>query len=451
MQYIYILPSPNSYTAYSLLTQSMVLAFLLLSSMFVSYLAIDTNRLLASSGGDEDGGGDNGGDGGQGSEADNSGDANNNGGQPDTATEPQGETSPETTVQPEQTELPEQQPTSEICDNGVDDDGDGKIDSDDSDCQGKKGFYNKDAGGIACEIITLGHGCIPFKPSNVPKPPQPPQDPGLEGPGEPPVPSTGSGQQVPDCNDPKNKQDPYCVGTPLPPGQGRADLDANTPQNLEEGQVLKFGDLVPPGDKTNPDNPLPTQTPGPTQTPTTPPPTPTQSQSQSQPTKIIVKGGTFTVPGRSGGSSSSPSPATTTAPTSADCSPKESTLTLGPSVLQNGEAKLILILDPCSLVEGSLVLNLPEGGEGIKLLAANLQGNQATQSVIVPLHRVAPIGTGQTLYDVDLNNLVTGEEPVTGKQVTLNGNINALLLWNNAEKEVGFSPQNSVALNTIVK
>jgi hypothetical protein len=118
--------------------------------------------------------------------------------------------------------------------------------------------------------------------------------------------------------------------------------------------------------------------------------------------------------------------------------------------LQTGEAKLIVVLDPCFLNDGSVVLNLPEM-DGIELLAANIQGNQATQSVVVPLQKVASLATGQTLYKVDLNNLTTGKEPVSGKQVTLNGNINALLLWNNAGQEVGFNPQNTVAYNTVLR
>jgi hypothetical protein len=76
-------------------------------------------------------------------------------------------------------------------------------------------------------------------------------------------------------------------------------------------------------------------------------------------------------------------------------------------VLQIGEARLIVVLDPCIPTEGSVVLNLPEL-EGTELIAANLQGNQATQSVIVPLQRVAPLTTGQTLYNVELNGLITG-------------------------------------------
>jgi hypothetical protein len=118
--------------------------------------------------------------------------------------------------------------------------------------------------------------------------------------------------------------------------------------------------------------------------------------------------------------------------------------------LQTGEAKLIVVLDPCFITDGTVALNLPVA-EGLELIAANLQGNQATQSVIIPMQRVASLTPGQSHYNVDLNELATGKEPVTGKQVTLNGNINALLLWNNAGQQVGFNPQNTVAYSTVVR
>lgn len=56
------------------------------------------------------------------------------------------------------------------------------------------------------------------------------------------------------------------------------------------------------------------------------------------------------------------------------------------------------------------------------------------------MQRMAPITTGQT-----------GQDPSSGSQQTLNGNINALFLWNNAGKDVKFSADNSVALNAIAK
>ena len=84
-------------------------------------------------------------------------------------------------------------------------------------------------------------------------------------------------------------------------------------------------------------------------------------------------------------------------------------------------------------------------------MAANLQGGQTTQSAIMPMQRVAPITQGQTLYSVDLSEQVTGPDPSTGNQVTLNGNINTLFLLNDGGQDVEFSGDNSVALSAILR
>ena len=118
--------------------------------------------------------------------------------------------------------------------------------------------------------------------------------------------------------------------------------------------------------------------------------------------------------------------------------------------MENGGARILAAFEPCVLTDGSVVLNLPDE-QGIQLVAANIQGGQTTQSVVVPMQRVAPITQGQTLYTVDLSEQVTGPDPATGDQVTLNGNINALFLWNNGGQNVEFSADNSVALNAVLK
>lgn len=56
-------------------------------------------------------------------------------------------------------------------------------------------------------------------------------------------------------------------------------------------------------------------------------------------------------------------------------------------------------------------------------MAANIQGGQTTQSVVIPMQRIAPITQGQTLYTVDLSGQITGEDPATRNPVTLNGNL----------------------------
>jgi hypothetical protein len=84
-------------------------------------------------------------------------------------------------------------------------------------------------------------------------------------------------------------------------------------------------------------------------------------------------------------------------------------------------------------------------------VAANLQGGQTTQSAVVPMQRVSPITEGQTLYSVTLSGQMTGVDPATRAEVTLNGNINSLFLLNLGGQEVELSGDNSVALNAILK
>jgi alpha-N-acetylglucosamine transferase len=118
--------------------------------------------------------------------------------------------------------------------------------------------------------------------------------------------------------------------------------------------------------------------------------------------------------------------------------------------MENGGARILAAFEPCILTDGSVVLNLPDE-QGIQLVAANIQAGQTTQSAVVPMQRIAPITEGQTLYTVDLNEQITGADPATEAQVTLNGNINALFLLNLGGQEVEFSGDNSVALNAILR
>jgi hypothetical protein len=61
------------------------------------------------------------------------------------------------------------------------------------------------------------------------------------------------------------------------------------------------------------------------------------------------------------------------------------------------------------------------------------------------MQRIAPITQGQTLYTVDLSGQITGTDPATGNPDTLNGNINALFLWNAGRQNVEFNADNSAA------
>jgi hypothetical protein len=132
-----------------------------------------------------------------------------------------------------------------------------------------------------------------------------------------------------------------------------------------------------------------------------------------------------------------------------DCPPQSATILLGPSTMENGGARILAALDPCILTGGTVVLNLPDE-QGIQLVASNIAAGQTTQSAVLPIQRVAPITEGQALYSITLSEQMTGLDPATGAQVTLNGNINSLFLLNLGRQEVELSGDNSVALNAVL-
>jgi hypothetical protein len=118
--------------------------------------------------------------------------------------------------------------------------------------------------------------------------------------------------------------------------------------------------------------------------------------------------------------------------------------------MAEGGARILAAVAPCIITDGTVLLNLPDE-EGIQLVAANIQGAQTTQQVIVPLQRIAPITQGQVLFGADLNEQITGENPATGDTVTMNGNINALFLLNDSGQAIELDGDHSIALNLVLR
>jgi hypothetical protein len=118
--------------------------------------------------------------------------------------------------------------------------------------------------------------------------------------------------------------------------------------------------------------------------------------------------------------------------------------------MAEGGARILAAVQPCIITDGTVLLNLPDE-QGIRLVAANIQGGQTTQSAIIPFQRIAPITQGQVLFGADLNEQITGENPATGNSVTMNGNINALFLLNDSGEAIELDGDHSVALNLILR
>jgi hypothetical protein len=249
----------------------------------------------------------------------------------------------------------------------------------------------------------------------------------------------------PNCPASIISKSPTPATTQTPPTNVRTCADTLNPADCEAAktrppseQDCLFYDFLPKCSAPT-TTPSPGPSPSPSPTPTlTPSPTPTVITNVNN-NQVIVRNGGFTIQNTAGAVTATP-----------ECPPQSATVLLGPSTMENGGARIMAAFEPCVLTGGTVVLNLPDE-QGIQLVASNIQGGQATQSAVLPIQRVAPITEGQTLYSITLSEQMTGIDPATGSQVTLNGNINSLFLLNLGGQEVELSGDNSIALNAILR
>jgi len=143
---------------------------------------------------------------------------------------------------------------------------------------------------------------------------------------------------------------------------------------------------------------------------------------------------------------------TITTPTLTSCTtPQEKTIPLGPGTMASKGMRVLAVFDPCRLVDGGAILNLPNNN--LKLLAVDLEGSgsnaEVHKAVVMDLQRIQRITNNQVLYNIGFRGTVTGESPITDKTDTIQ-DINALFLWNDSTRRINFVNDNSIALNAIL-
>jgi hypothetical protein len=141
----------------------------------------------------------------------------------------------------------------------------------------------------------------------------------------------------------------------------------------------------------------------------------------------------------------------TSTPTSCT-TPQDKTISLGPGTMANNGLRLLAVFEPCRLVDGSAILNLPSGNN-LKLLAIDLEGSGSNivvhKAVVIETQGTQRVTNNQVLYNVGFTGTVTGQSPITENADTIQ-DINALFLWNDSPRQINFVDDNSIALNAVL-
>jgi hypothetical protein len=107
--------------------------------------------------------------------------------------------------------------------------------------------------------------------------------------------------------------------------------------------------------------------------------------------------------------------------------------------------RLLADFDPCKISDGSVTLNMPNT-DNIKLAVLSVDKNSNNkQGVLITPIKIQNINSNQALFTVELDDRMTGENPISGKSNTLT-NINGLALYNDGGNAINFKSGNMAAL-----
>ena len=121
------------------------------------------------------------------------------------------------------------------------------------------------------------------------------------------------------------------------------------------------------------------------------------------------------------------------------------TVRLGKSTFASNGYRPVADVTPFRIIGGHVSLSSPKS---VKLVAATITGNNVDHAVVIDLTKVRDVKAGESIYQADLGEVITGTNPFTRQRDTVS-NFTDLLLWNNSNSPLRLS-DDDVATMTII-
>ena len=141
----------------------------------------------------------------------------------------------------------------------------------------------------------------------------------------------------------------------------------------------------------------------------------------------------------------SQSRAVTTSPSSVAPLVDLETIRLGKSTFASNGYRPVADVTPFKIIGGHVSLSSPKN---VKLVAATIAGKNVDHAVVIDLTKVRDVKAGESIYQADLGEVITGTNPFTRQHDTVS-NFTDLLLWNNSNSPLKLS-DDDVATMTII-
>jgi hypothetical protein len=143
----------------------------------------------------------------------------------------------------------------------------------------------------------------------------------------------------------------------------------------------------------------------------------------------------------------SQSRAVTTSPSSIAPLVDLETIRLGKSTFASNGYRPVADVTPFRIIGGHVSLSSPKS---VKLVAATITGKNVDHAVVIDLTKVRDVKAGESIYQADLGEVITGTNPFTRQRDTVS-NFTDLLLWNNSNSPLKLSDDDVATMAIIFR
>jgi hypothetical protein len=144
---------------------------------------------------------------------------------------------------------------------------------------------------------------------------------------------------------------------------------------------------------------------------------------------------------------SSQSRVVTTSPSSTAPLVDLETVRLGKSTFASNGFRPVADVTPFRIIGGHVSLSSPKS---VKLVAATISGKNVDHAVIIDLTKVRDVKAGESIYQADLGEVITGTNPFTRQRDTVS-DFTDLLLWNNSNSPITLSDDSEISMAIVFK
>jgi hypothetical protein len=145
---------------------------------------------------------------------------------------------------------------------------------------------------------------------------------------------------------------------------------------------------------------------------------------------------------------SSQSRVVTTSPSSIAPLVDLETVRLGRSTFASNGFRPVAVVSPFKIIGGHVLLS--SASNNMKLVAATISGKNVDHAVIIDLTKVRDVKAGESIYQADLGEVITGTNPFTRQRDTVS-DFTDLLLWNNSNSPITLSDDSEISMAIVFK